>query len=358
LNGCHDTITSLNASKHHGRKQTSCYDCMWRISSRISGCGPFLETDFTFSWCAEALYLTVKSLMHAIRTEDWDAQQDAVHWMMQFAKPKMIRRWAELTLANAKQLIWILKVNTHHIDLKCTDEGQAKLTTLMEGSISQGASGGCRVHRWWHGCFSLAFGDKKDYNDVSGHLYDDRPPNTLVDPLTFWWLRETYLPMLHNKPLEYPKPDQDNASRVALLLEQEWHETAVPSIPPPHKVVLFCPVPGQVRHLKRRLTKYFVDHVDIFHMSGEMGNDERTEMQLKFQDSWNRAVFVTTPKVGRTSLNITAASQVVRTQKFWVLNEQQQAFAQVLQLWQNRLPHTWLQITEPVGYDYHMSDFH
>jgi len=31
--------------------------------------------------------------------------------------------------------------------------------------------------------------------------------------------------------------------------------------------------------------KFFGDDVDIFHMYAEMGNDERTEMQLKFQDS-------------------------------------------------------------------------
>jgi hypothetical protein len=33
----------------------------------------------------EALYCAVKSLMHAIRTEDQDAQQDAAHRMIQIA---------------------------------------------------------------------------------------------------------------------------------------------------------------------------------------------------------------------------------------------------------------------------------
>jgi len=70
-------------------------------------------------------------------------------------------------------------------------------------------------------------------------------------------------------------------------------------------------------------------------MYAEMGNDERTEMQLRFQDSRNPSVFVTTPKVGRTGLNHTAANHVVLTQKFWVLNEQQQAFARVVQSGQN-----------------------
>jgi len=67
--------------------------------------------------------------------------------------------------------------------------------------------------------------------------------------------------------------------------------------------------------------------VDIFHMYAEMGNDKCTEMQLKFQDSRNPSVFITTPKVGMTGPNLTAANQAVITQKFWVLNQQQQACA-------------------------------
>jgi SNF2 family DNA or RNA helicase len=50
-------------------------------------------------------------------------------------------------------------------------------------------------------------------------------------------------------------------------------------------------------------------------------------MQLKFQDARNPSVFVTTPKVGGTGLNLTAANHVVITQQFWVLNKQRQAFA-------------------------------
>jgi hypothetical protein len=36
---------------------------------------------------AEALHSAVKSLMHAMQTEDQDAQQDVAHWMMEIAKP-------------------------------------------------------------------------------------------------------------------------------------------------------------------------------------------------------------------------------------------------------------------------------
>jgi hypothetical protein len=91
-------------------------------------------------------------------------------------------------------------------------------------------------------------------------------------------------------------------------------------------------------------------------MYAEMGKDERTEMQLKFQDSPNPSVFVTTPKVDGTGFNLTAANYAVIPQKFWVLNEQRQAFARIVRLGQDRLPHTWLLNNGPSGYDNRASD--
>jgi len=122
--------------------------------------------------------------------------------------------------------------------------------------------------------------------------------------------------------------------------------------------MLFCPLPGQVHNLKWWLTKYFADHVDILLMYTEMGNDEWTEMQLKFQDGRNPSVFITTPKVGRTGLSLTVANHAIISQKFWVLNEQQQVFARVVWLGQNQVLHTWLLNTGPGGYDNHAGDLH
>jgi len=144
----------------------------------------------------------------------------------------------------------------------------------------------------------------------------------------------------------------------ALLLEQDRYENALPSAPPPQKAVLFCPLSGQVCHLEWWLTKFFADSVDIFHMYAEMGIDEHTEMQLKFHDSWNPFVFITTPKVGATGLNLTAANHAVITQKFWLLNEQRQAFAWGVRLGQDRVPLTWLLNTSPGGYENHASYLH
>jgi len=65
-------------------------------------------------------------------------------------------------------------------------------------------------------------------------------------------------------------------------------------------------------------------------MYAEIGNHERAEMQLKIQDSPNPSVFISTPKLGGTGLNLTSANHAVITPKFWVFNEQRQAFARVV----------------------------
>jgi len=163
--------------------------------------------------------------------------------------------------------------------------------------------------------------------------------------------------MLVNEPVQYPKPDEDDASRETLLPEHR-NENPLPSAPPPQQVVQFHPHPGQVCHLKWWLTKYFADPGDVFHMYAEMGNDECTEMQLKLQDSQNPSVIVTTPKVGGTGLNLPAGNHAEITRKFWASNEQWQAFAHVVRLGRNRIPHTGVLNTDPGAYDNGASDLH
>jgi hypothetical protein len=117
---------------------------------------------------ADALYSVVKSLMHAIRIEDEEAQQDAAHQMIQIAKPWMIRRWLESKLANRKPLVRIPKVTAHLIDLELTKDEQAKLKAMVERYTSRGSSRAWRVHRWRFACFSLVLGHTEDRNDISG----------------------------------------------------------------------------------------------------------------------------------------------------------------------------------------------
>jgi len=295
--------------------------------------------------------------MHAIRTKDEEAQQDAAHRMNQIGIPWTIRRWSESKLANGKPLAQMPQEEAHLIDLEWTEEEQAHLMTLVEWYTARGASAVWRVHKWRLACFPLVLPDTEDGNDVVGQWHDEWPVDTQVESPIFRWLGETFLPMLVKEPAEYPEPDQDDASRETLLPE-EINENAPPSAPPPQNAGLYCPLPGQIRHLKWWLMTFFADNVDIFHMYAEMGYDERTEMQLKFQDSRHLSVFITTPNVGGTELNLTAANHPVITQKFWVFNEQWQAFAWVVWIGQNRVPHTWLLNTGPGGYDNPASDLH
>jgi len=85
-----------------------------------------------------------------------------------------------------------------------------------------------------------------------------------------------------NSLAEDPEPDEDNRLSENLLPEQVRTDNVLHSAPPAKIVVLFHPVPAQVRHLNWWLTNCFVDHVDIFHIYVEMGNDECAQMPLKF----------------------------------------------------------------------------
>jgi SNF2 family DNA or RNA helicase len=66
-----------------------CYQAMWLFSGTPED--PEDETVME-KHSANALYSAVKDLMHAIRTEDEDTEQDAAHQMFQIAKPWTIRR--------------------------------------------------------------------------------------------------------------------------------------------------------------------------------------------------------------------------------------------------------------------------
>jgi hypothetical protein len=239
---------------------------------------------------ADAQYTAVKSLIHPIRTEDQDTQQDAARQMIQIAKRWIIKRWSDSKLTNGKSLIRIPKENAHLVDLKWNEDEQAKLKTLVERYTLRGASGEWRVHQWRLECFSLVLGDTEDRNDVSGQRSNEWPLDNWVDSPIFRWLRDTFLPMILNESAEYPKPNEDQASNVALLHAPDILESTFPHVLPPQKAVLFCPLRGQVLHFQWWLTKFYADNLDIFYMFADMGNNERTEMQLKFQDSPNPSV--------------------------------------------------------------------
>jgi hypothetical protein len=80
----------------------------------------------------EALYSEGKNLLHAIRTKDKEAQQNAAHRMIQIAIPWPKRWWAESQQAIGKPLVRKPNENAHLLDLEWTEEEQAHLQTLMQ----------------------------------------------------------------------------------------------------------------------------------------------------------------------------------------------------------------------------------
>jgi hypothetical protein len=83
-----------------------CYQAMWLFSGTHED--PEDKTVMEIR-CADALSSSVKSLIHAIWTEDQDTQQDAAHRMIRIPKPWTIRRWSESKLVNGKPFVRILK---------------------------------------------------------------------------------------------------------------------------------------------------------------------------------------------------------------------------------------------------------
>jgi superfamily II DNA or RNA helicase len=145
---------------------------------------------------------------------------------------------------------------------------------------------------------------------------------------------------------------QARASIPCLTPHDEQRESELPQ-----KAVMFCPLPGQVRHVAWWLRLSFAAVVTIT-MSSEDTAERRTELMNEFQHTSSCAVFVTTTKIGGTGLNLVAANHAVILQKPWVLNEQRQAFGRIVRLGQMRQPHCWLLNTGPSGYDDRVTELH
>jgi hypothetical protein len=207
-----------------------CFQTMWLFSRAPED--PQDETVMEMHG-ADARYSVVKSVMHAIRTQDEHAQWYVADQMIHIAKLWTIRGCSESTLGNWKLLVWIPKENAHLVDLEWTEEEQTKLKTLVERYNSQGASGAWRVHRWPLTFFPLELGDTEDWNYISRLWYNEWPLDTWVDSPIIQWLGESFLPMLVKEPAEYPEPDKDEASNETLLHKLESDKSLLLCAPLP-----------------------------------------------------------------------------------------------------------------------------
>jgi len=102
--------------------------------------------------------------MHAILIQYDEADQDAVHGIIQNVKPLMIRRWSELASTDGTPLVQLLNENALLVDIEFNEKEHTPLKTLVEGNTSQGTSGTWRVHRWQLAYFWFMLGDTTNYN--------------------------------------------------------------------------------------------------------------------------------------------------------------------------------------------------
>lgn len=76
----------------------------------------------------------------------------------------------------------------------------------------------------------------------------------------------------------------------------------------------------------------FMDNVGNFSMYAEIGNKQPSKAQLKLRDSPNPHEFAATPEVGIAAFNVIAQNIVVLPQQFKLLNQQCDAFENVISL--------------------------
>ena len=304
------------------------------------------DTDVVNNHGAQAMVNAVRELELSVKRGDpVEDQKTAATNMITVARPWTIRRWAESRLASGAPLANIPQEMTHQVPLQWSTEEQAQLKKvvlrLQSAALSESHGVAWRVHRWQLACFSFVLEDDGDrhangeWRKLGGSL------ENFVEGPIFRWLRE-FLPALMQARARIPRMTPNDEE-----LESDL----------PQKAVMFCPLPGQVRHVAWWLRLAYPE-VETKTMFSEDSAERRTELMSEFQNSPCCTVFITTTKIGGTGLNLVAANHAVVLQKPWVLNEQRQAFGRIVRLGQMREPHCWLLNTGPGGYDDRVTELH
>ena len=278
-----------------------------------------------------------------------DEQQAAAQAMIEVIRPWTIRRWTESKLASGAPLVAIPTEIVHQVTLEWTPEEQEHLAAVVKRLKEQALTdlrGGVarRVHHWQLACFSFPLEEEGDRHGDNKWREEWDAANFVEGPV-FRWLRDFMGDLM------------TRSATIPLLDDRQQHSSNPIPSPLPQKAVIFCPLPGQVRHVQWWLRQNF-GQVHVVPMLSEDSADDRTELMNEFQSLGRCAVFLTTTKVGGTGLNLITANDAVILQKPWVLNEQRQAFGRIVRLGQTRQPHCWLLNVGPGGYDDRVTELH
>ena len=156
-----------------------------------------------------------------------------------------------------------------------------------------------RVHRWQLAYFSFPLQEEGDRHDDGKCKWQEEwePANFDEGPI-FRWL-QGFMDNLTTK-----------SATIPLLNDRvEQFEAPVPS-PLRQKAVMFCPLPGQERHVQWWLWHNF-SQVHLVRMLSDDSPDDCMDLMHEFQYTARCAVVLTTTKVGGTGLNLVAANHSI-----------------------------------------------
>ena len=296
----------------------------------------------------DALADAIQRLNNATRSQDAGEAAAASGMVIDVTSPWCIRRWADMRTSDGKRLIPQFDVAVTNVNTRWTEEELNLHTRKVKKLVDSKLAVMSKIHRWRLYCFSQRLGNTGDKND-NGEWYDDWGSNGGLeyyhDSPVFRWLRNSLVPLLYDQPGAPPLPPPPSPSDAA-----EMQNTSVSTSKMPNKVVIFCGLPGQVRHTLWWF-KTFFPKIPAFTLLMGSTAEERSDTQQRFADVQEPAIMITTPQIGGVGLNLVAANHVVVAQKVWVVNEQRQAIGRIVRLGQMRQPYAWILHTGPGGFD-------
>ncbi|KAF8523045.1 SNF2 family N-terminal domain-containing protein [Trichophaea hybrida] len=371
LNGCHWSFAIFDESHKVKNPRAETFQLFERLSCsfklQVTGTPAFhglkdwlYQTQWLFSGAhktstsykqhgPEAMADAIQRLDNTTQSQDAGEAAYASRMVIEVTSPWCIRRWADMRTSDGKRLIPQFDVAVTNVNTRWTEEEQnlhaVKVKKLADSKLAVMS----KIHRWRLYCFSQRLGNTGDKNS-NGEWFEEWGSNGQLryyhDSPVFRWFRYSLVPLLLGQPGAPRLPPPPSLSDTAEL----HNTTAASTFRIPNKVVIFCGLPGQVRHTFWWFKTFFPDFPTFTLLMGSTA-EERSDAQQQFADIQEPAIMITTPQIGGFGLNLVAANHVVVSQKVWAVNEQRQAIGRIVRLGQMRQPYAWILHTGPGGFD-------